>query len=90
MSGVPRVPALQTGSAAGVGASVALLGNGDALVLGVLFGAVSVAPHPAHNPIVIAMANRSDVRLLQPRSTIANVYRGRDRAESFANSSING
>jgi hypothetical protein len=66
--------------AAGDGASLTVLDDGDACALDVSFGAVSVAPHPAHNPIVIAMATRSDVRLLLPRSTIVNVYRGRDRA----------
>ena len=88
--GGPGSPTLQYGAAVGVGAPVSVLDNGDALAPDVLFGAVSVAPHPAHNPIVSAMANRSDVRLVLPRSTIANVYRGRDHAESIANANING
>ena len=73
ISGAPRSPLLHSGAAEGVGDEVAL----DASFL-----AVSVAPHPAQNISTIAMATRSEVRLL-PQNTNANVYVGRDPEESF-------
>jgi len=52
----------------------AVLDDGDAWALDVLFGAVWLDSHPEQTTSAIAMATKNAARLL-PQSTIANVYR---------------